>query len=277
LKFINITAEVKREMLMANLERKRWIKPLGDAPHVRVNIASFKMQFIDKNEEVYFSNVVVGKQQKKTPVFTDTLELVVLNPTWTLPHSITSTETLSKLKKDPNYLQKHQMVLMTRGGEIIDPNGIDWSQYSQHNFPYMVRQEPGPHNSLGRVKFLFPNKYSIYMHDTPSKYLFAKEKRAFSHGCMRLQNPLDFALFILKKDDANWSKEKIDDIIASEKTDVIRLKNYYPVQILYQTTGLNSNGEIYFYNDIYSRDNILFKKLSTQESIKDVEKQRIEN
>ena len=249
----------KQRKIICNLERRRWFKYPKNQAYIKVNIAAYKMQFIENGEVVYKSNVVIGKLQKQTPMFMNKLKYVVLNPTWTLPFSITSTETLRKLKKDPNYLEKHNMVLLTHSGSPVNSQGIDWHHYKEGQFPYTVRQSGGPGNALGRVKFLFPNKYAIYLHDTPSKYLFSKEKRAFSHGCVRLQNPLDFAEFLLKKEpNSNWDMEKIKEIIKSDKTKTIGLKHKYPILLMYQTAGITENGKIYYYEDIYNRDKKLY-------------------
>ena len=262
LKVINTSPEEYQKKIVCSLERRRWLQYPTDEPYVKVNIASFRMQFIENGDNIYSSNVVIGKIGKETPLFTKRIKLVVLNPTWTLPRSITTTETLRRLKANPNYLDTHNMNLIDRNGRIINNHGIDWNKYKEGHFPYMVRQEPGPHNALGQVKFLFPNKYSIYLHDTPSKYLFSKEKRAFSHGCIRLQNPLDFALFLLQRENKNyWSKEKINKIIKTSKLKNIRLKHEYPILLMYQTASMSSDGDIIYYQDIYDRDNKLYNKI----------------
>jgi len=248
----------------------------GQKPYIKVNIASFRMQYYEEDQVVYASNVVVGKVQKKTPVFQDKLELIVLNPTWTLPFSITSTETLRKLKKDSMYLQKHNMVLITSAGRVVSDSGIDWNKYEEGHFPYMVRQQPGPDNALGQVKFLFPNKYAIYLHDTPSKYLFSREERAFSHGCIRLQNPLNFANFLLNKQDTAWSMDSINAIIETRKITNIRLKNKIPIYILYQTAGVTEQNEVFFYHDIYGRDEKVYRKLMNLETVEEKEDSRVE-
>ncbi len=262
LKIINTSIEKNQEKIICNLERRRWMQYPKDTAYIKVNIASFKMEFIKDKKVTYESNVVVGKTKNKTPFFMDYLELIVLNPTWTLPYSISSRETLGKLKRNPNYLAAHNMFLMDKNGKKISSQGIDWSTISSRNFPYRVRQGPGAGNALGCVKFLFPNKYAIYLHDTPSKRLFSRDKRAFSHGCIRLENPLQFAEFLLKKEDASWDKKKIDKIIATSKTKTIRLKNVYPVLLIYQTAATNKNNELIYYSDVYKRDAKLYKLLT---------------
>ena len=262
LKIINISVEEKQKTIVCNLERRRWIDYPFEKPYIKVNIASYRMQFIENYDVVYASKVVVGKTQKQTPMFEDKLEIVVINPTWTLPYSITSTETLRKLKKDPNYLDKHNMNLIDRNGKVINNHGIDWHKYKEGHFPYTVRQGAGPSNALGRVKFLFPNKYAIYLHDTPSKYLFSKDERDFSHGCIRLQNPLNFAEFLLKRENATkWNKDVIAKIVKTEKTKNISLRHKYPILLMYQTAGTTQNDEIFYYADIYKRDAKVYELL----------------
>jgi len=276
LKALNITIKEIQQTILVNLERRKWIAYPSNDPYIKVNIASYKMQFIEDNRIAYQSRVVVGKLHKETPMFSDKLELIVLNPTWTLPFSIASTETLRKLKKDPQYLEKHNMVILNHNNEVVNSNGIDWNKYKTGHFPYTVRQQAGPSNALGRVKFLFPNKYSIYLHDTPSKSLFSKEKRAFSHGCIRLENPLDFATFLLKREDHDkWSRKKVNDIVKTNKTKNIRLKYYYPINLMYQTAAINEDGLLIIYPDIYSRDNKLHLLLTSSQTNEELIKSRL--
>jgi murein L,D-transpeptidase YcbB/YkuD len=268
LSLINTSAKEYQKKIICSLERRRWIKYPTDEPYIKVNIPAYKMEFVENNKAVYSSNAVIGKINKKTPMFTERLKLVVLNPTWTLPRSITTTETLSRLKANPNYLDKHNMDLIDSQGNIVNNHDIDWNKYKKGHFPYTVRQGPGPNNALGQVKFLFPNKYSIYLHDTPSKYLFAKEKRAFSHGCIRLQNPLDFAEFLLKRENKTyWTRNKIDEIIKTSKTKNIRLKHEYPVLLMYLTAGYSVDGDVFYLEDVYNRDVVLYKKIIEENAV----------
>ena len=263
IKAFNETAESKVDKLKASLERSRWVD-IGEVDEfIVVNVAYYYLYYIDHKTAAYSSKVMVGKVNKQTPIFRDDLTTVVLNPTWTLPYSISSTETLGKLKKDPQYLQKHNMVLLNSSGKIVSDAGIDWNKYQSGQFPYTVRQEPGPHNALGQVKFLFPNKYAVYLHDTPSKSLFAKEARAFSHGCIRLQNPLNFALFLLERDQpGEWTMDRIQAVIKTEKTKNINLKPSIPIYLMYWTAAIDETGMVYFTDDIYDRDPAIIKALN---------------
>jgi murein L,D-transpeptidase YcbB/YkuD len=194
---LNLSIADRLDILRVNMERCRWLN--NDLPEdfLLVNIADYNL-FILRNKKVdYQCRVVVGKEYHKTPVFASEIKYIVFNPTWTVPYSIATKETLPKLKADPQYLQKHNMTLL-KGSKVVDPASVDFNNYSRKNFPFTIRQEPGSNNALGQVKFIFPNKHSVYLHDTPSKSYFQKTERAFSHGCVRVHNPLVLAEKILK-------------------------------------------------------------------------------
>jgi len=251
---LNESAESKRNKITVNLERSRWVLENEMNEFIVVNIAKFELFHFDSGYIDYSSKVMVGKNEKQTPVFRDLLQYIVFNPTWTIPTSISSSEILPKLIQDSLYLEEHNMIIIDAKGETQSDSGIVWSDYSEDYFPFILRQKAGPKNALGRVKFLFPNQYAIYLHDTPSRYLFAKEERAFSHGCIRLQNPLDFAQFILSKEDSLWTLDSIRTIIDSAQTTSVRLRKGIPIYLMYWTAGVNENNEVFFVPDIYGRD-----------------------
>ena len=257
----NESAESKLAKIKVNLERSRWVLEGELNEYIIVNIAKYQLYYTDSGRVTYTTKVMVGKDETQTPVFRDEMQYVVYNPTWTLPQSIATKETLPMLQRDSLYLEKHNMVIINSKGEIQSDSGIVWDDYSEDYFPFIFRQEPGPNNALGRVKFLFPNKYAIYLHDTPSRYLFAKEARAFSHGCIRMQNPLDFSEFLLQKQDTNWTMDSIRTVLDSAQTMSVRLEKRIPVYILYFTAGENVDGSIYFVPDIYGRDERILKAL----------------
>ncbi len=213
-KALNISIDERLDIIRVNMERCRWIN--NDLPQefVLVNIADYRLYIFRDRQIDYECRVVVGKEFHETPVFTSDIKYIVFNPTWTVPYSISSKEILPKLKKDPNYLQNRNMTLL-RGSEVINPSTVDFSNYSQKNFPYTIRQEPGPNNALGLVKFMFPNKYAVYLHDTPSKSYFERSERAFSHGCVRVKDPLVLAEILLE--DKGYNSEKIASVIKSKK------------------------------------------------------------
>lgn len=256
---LNITVEKKIDMLRVNLERARWIMHNVPQEFILVNIARFKAYIIKNDSIIHRTNVVVGKTFHKTPVFRSKLQYIEFNPTWTVPVSITRNEMIPKMQKDPEYLKKKNMVLLDGSGNIVDQSQIDFSAISANNFPYTVRQEPGPWNALGEVKFIFPNKYSVYLHDTPSKSLFSRANRTFSHGCIRTQYPLDLAEVLLQGTD--WNRNKINDLIASKETKRVFPKNQIDVFLLYWTTGLMDTEKIFYLPDVYDRDQPILKML----------------
>ncbi len=219
--------------IMVNMERCRWISPeIVDAKEmIFVNIPSYKLNFYRNGISELESPVVVGKNITKTVIFGGKMSYIVFSPYWNLPQSIINKEVKPGLAKDPNYLVSHDM---------------EWNNGQ-------VRQKPGKKNSLGLVKFMFPNSNDIYLHDTPSKSLFDRESRAFSHGCVRVGKARDLAISILK-DDPDWTPKKIDAAMHANKESICLLKNKIPVYIGYFTAWVNEKGEIEFYDDIYERD-----------------------
>ncbi len=261
---LNEPVDALIDKLKVNMERSRWLLDVTEQERILlVNIAKYQAFLIENDSILYKTKVMVGKEQHQTPLFRKKMEHVVFNPTWTIPRSIALRETLPKLKRDPNYLQRNNMVVLNSKGEIINDSNIDWSKYSSNHFPFTVRQEPGAHNALGRVKFLFPNKYSIYLHDTPSKYLFVKERRAFSHGCIRVENPLNLAEVILD-DPEKWNQKSIQKIIETNKQTWVPVKEPLDVLLFYWTAGPGDEGELFFINDIYNRDDKLLLALTME-------------
>jgi murein L,D-transpeptidase YcbB/YkuD len=180
------------------------------------------------------------------------MKYVVFNPTWTVPYSIATKEMLPNIQSDPDYFAKRDFDVKDRNGNIVDPKSIDWSTLSRGNMPYTFVQRPGPNNALGRVKFMFPNKHAVYLHDTPSKYLFGRAKRAFSHGCIRVENPFDFAEILLGSD--GWTQNRFNELLESGETRTVFLSQPLPVLLLYWTAEVNKDGIVHFYQDIYDRD-----------------------
>jgi len=255
---MNISARERLRQIVVNMERWRWMPENMGINHIMVNIAAFELYRIKKNRLVETVNVVVGKEYHQTPVFSDKMEYVVLNPTWTVPFSIATKEILPKLQKDPSYLKDDFEIL--QNGSPVSPWSIDWSQYSTKNFPYTFRQRPGPKNALGQVKFMLPNKHAIYLHDTPSKSLFRHNKRAFSHGCVRVHKPLAFADTILSAK-PGWSPKRIRKVLDSRELTQVNLPDHLPVHIVYATVWAGKNGTINFRPDVYGRDKKLYRAL----------------
>jgi murein L,D-transpeptidase YcbB/YkuD len=262
LKQMNIPVHDRIDQIRINLERARWVMHHPEDDFLIVNIAGFYVKHFKNKKETFSSRVIVGKYNKSTPIFKDTMEYIILNPTWTLPYSIATHETLPKLKKDPGYLAAKHMVIMDRSGKILNPNKINFHKYSTGNFPFIIRQEAGPWNALGQVKFIFPNKNSVYLHDTPSRSLFKREDRAFSHGCIRAAEKWGL-LMNLMDDPKVWNMDKINEILKSGETKRINLPRPVPIYLLYFTAGIDTMNNIYFIKDVYKRDPAVLKALDT--------------
>jgi murein L,D-transpeptidase YcbB/YkuD len=196
---------------------------------------------------------MVGAIRTQTPIFRADMSYLEFNPTWTVPRSIIRKSLYGKFAADPNYISEHQYKLYSSDGAEVDPQSLDWSQYSANRFPFRVVQQPGPGNALGRVKFMFPNKYAVYLHDTPSKALFSRTARAFSHGCVRVRDPMHFASLLLA-DESGWNRERIDQVVDSEERTVVRFGDPVDIMLMYWTTGPDLASGIKFHPDIYSRD-----------------------
>ena len=250
---MNVPVSTRIDQIRANLERARWVSQSLPKTFVIVDIAGFNARLFRDGEVIWDEPAQVGTPYRKTPVFREDITYLELNPTWTVPPTILAKDILPKVKKDPSYLQKKNMQVLTRDGKVVDPDSIDWSSISARGFPYILRQTPGPHNALGRVKFMFPNSHMVYLHDTPSKELFKRSSRAFSSGCIRVRNPYRLAELLLQDEDS-WSLEKVEAAVDTLKQQRVKLSEPVPVLLLYWTVNIDSDGVIYFKDDIYARD-----------------------
>ncbi|HTL09588.1 MAG TPA: L,D-transpeptidase family protein, partial [Chitinophagaceae bacterium] len=236
----NVGVEERIKQIIVNLERMKWMPELP-VFFIQVNIPSYQLRVIDANKTVLSMKVIVGKTAHKTIIFSDTLKYIVFNPYWNIPSSIIKNEILPAMKKNASYLRRHSM-------EIIGSSG---------GYP-IIRQRPGDNNALGRIKFLFPNRYNIYLHDTPSKELFGNNKRSFSHGCIRLRRPFALARLLLTTSNG-LTPQAFDPLQDSNKEQWITLTKPCPVFITYFTSWADENGIIHFISDIYGHD----KKLAS--------------
>jgi murein L,D-transpeptidase YcbB/YkuD len=218
-----------------------------------VDIAGFEVSLLRDRKVTWQGKAQVGKAYRQTPVFKSAIDSVVFNPTWTVPPGILGKDILPGVRKDPNYLSKKKLQVIDRNGQPVDPAGIDWSKYTGGNFPYMLRQGPGPDNALGLVKINFPNPYLVYLHDTPSKGLFDQTERAFSSGCIRTQGALELAGLVLN-DPQNWNSQAIDAAIKKGETRTVRLKTPVAVLLMYWTVDPSVEGRVVFKRDPYGRD-----------------------
>jgi len=252
LRALNVTAQSRVRQLEVNLERARWVLDDGTRDFVLVNIAAFRAYVVRDGEIVWQTRVQVGSPYHKTPVFRDLMRYVVLNPTWTVPYSIATREMLPAVRNDPAYLATRNFEVRDASGTPVDPATVDWSGLSRRNFPFQFVQRPGPDNALGRIKFMFPNAQDIYLHDTPRTELFQKSTRAFSHGCIRVDQPLELAETLLFAD--GWDKDRLRAAIAGGKTQTVFLSKPIPVLLLYWTAEVDPDDVVHFYADIYDRD-----------------------
>lgn len=257
-KEMNVPISLRIKQIMINMERLRWFPDEVENNFLLINIPEYKLHVFENKIKVMDFKVVVGKEATKTNIFKGNISQIILNPYWNVPTSIVRKEMLPKLKQNSNYLAKNNMELLS-GNTIIDPSTVNWSDYSG-SIPYSVRQKPGDDNALGKMKFIFPNNFSIYLHDTPSRNIFNESKRAFSHGCIRVENPLKLALYILRSS-PNWNQKKLQLSIDNKKTTTIQIKPTLPVYIVYFTAWIGNSGEINFRNDLYNMDKQLEKEI----------------
>lgn len=255
---MNVPALHYVRRLAANMERWRWLpKDLGDR-YILVNIASFELRVVEKGETVLSMRVVVGKDYRQTPVFSGLMTHLVLNPYWNVPKTISHEDILPQVQKDTGYLKERNIEVFTgwSSQNAIDPDSVQWDTLTPENLPYRFRQAPGVQNALGRIKFMFPNKYDVYLHDTPYRTHFAKRERAYSSGCIRLEDPIALAEYILKSD-STWTRERIEKMLDGDENRTINLDQDIPVYIFYATAWPHEDGTIHYLKDIYDRDAIL--------------------
>ena len=260
---MNVTADQRIDQVRVNLERARWVlRGMGaDTDAIAVNIPGFYLAVRRGGRTVWRTDVVVGQTYHKTPVFTAQMRYAVLNPDWTVPRGIATREILPKVKVDPAYLAAHDYDLRGPSGAPVDASTVQWGSVSPSSFPYTIVQRPGPRNALGLVKFMFPNRHNVYLHDTPSRALFELANRTFSHGCIRVKDPLKLAEIVLG-DRAGWTRADIDHAVAQGKLRQVNLSRPLRVMILYWTVDPLFDGSARFYKDVYGRDEKLLKGLN---------------
>ncbi len=258
IKELNKPIDFRIKQIMLNLERLRWVPVEMETEFLLINIPEYKLHIIENGKLVWTTNVVVGKDVKQTSIFKGKISSIILNPYWNIPNSIIRHEIVPNIKKNSNYLATNNMEVLS-GTTIIDPLNINWYKYKK-DIPFTIRQKPGEDNSLGKIKFLFPNSFNIYLHDTPSKGMFNKSKRAFSHGCIRVENPKKLLHYFIRND-ASLNSEKVDSIFKTNKEYSIQIKPSVPVYIVYFTSWVDNNGQLNFRNDIYNLDKQLASEI----------------
>jgi murein L,D-transpeptidase YcbB/YkuD len=250
---MNVPVEARIDQLRVNLERGRWTLHEIKGEFVLVDVAGFDVSYFRDDQPIWTSKVVVGRDERETPIFRSTIQYVVLNPTWTIPPGILVKDKLPQLRRNPGALRRMNIRVIDGSGREIDPYSIDWNRYASGRLPpYQFRQDAGPNNALGLVKIMFPNPYLVYLHDSPAKELYEQDQRTFSSGCIRVQKPLELAALVLN--DPQWNAQSIDAVIANKQTRTINLKKPLPVLILYWTAQPRPDGQVIFRNDVYGRD-----------------------
>ncbi|HZD25003.1 MAG TPA: L,D-transpeptidase family protein [Alphaproteobacteria bacterium] len=253
---LNVPVAARIRQLEINMERWRWMPDDLGERYILVNLAGFELEVVELDSAVLRMRVVVGRDYRRTPVFSDRMTYLDFNPTWTVPPSIARKDILPKLRRDPGYLAAQHLRVLSGwdpAAHPLDPATIDWRAVSAARFPYKLVQAPWAGNALGRVKFVFPNRYNVYMHDTPERELFERSRRAFSSGCIRLQHPLELAWYLLQ-DKPGWDRARIDQVLAEGRTTRVILPQPIPVHLTYSTAWLAGDGTIEFRDDIYGRD-----------------------
>lgn len=250
---LNIPLDKRIASIEVNLERWRWLSDDLGNQYIKVNIADYQLQAIENDKIVFQSEAIVGRPFRETPVFSSHITYLVLNPSWTVPPTIFINDVVPAVRNNPGYLAEKRMKVLRADGSEVNPASVDWDKVTARNFPYRIRQDPGPDNALGRVKFMFPNQYMVYIHDTPSRNLFSQTDRSFSSGCIRINKPLEFAEYLLK-DNPVWTPEQIKNIVDQGRERTVNLPNPVPVHLLYLTSWADNDGIVYFRKDIYNRD-----------------------
>ncbi|WP_375171490.1 murein L,D-transpeptidase [Marinobacter sp.] len=260
---INLLPVERVRQIDDSLERWRWLpESLGDR-FVLVNIAGYELKLIDRGAELLNQRVIVGRPYRQTPVFSDQIRYLVLNPTWTVPRKLMVEDQLPEIIRNPDYLQRLNMKVYQGWGaerRRVDPDTVDWATLSRNHFPYQLVQSPGPNNALGQIKFMFPNQYDVYLHDTPARDLFSRVDRSFSSGCIRVEQPFALAEQLLAGD-PRWNRERLLGMVGATEPSTIVLPQPVPVYIQYWTAWVNDQGRLQFRNDIYNRDSRLLAQL----------------
>ena len=247
---MNVPVGKRIQQIALNMERWRWLPRDLGPNHARVNIPEYRLDVWEADNIAITMRVIVGAVDNKTPIFADQMTHIVFSPYWNVPPSIASEETLPSVQNDPSYLARNNLEVVGTSGRVLDPSSVDWSNPNSYRF----RQKPGTSNSLGLVKFIFPNAHNVYLHDTPADALFAKQVRALSHGCVRVEQPTKLARYLLR-DRKEWDEDRIDAAMHAGRENHVKLSAPIPVYLLYMTArASHSDGAVHFTDDIYGYD-----------------------
>jgi murein L,D-transpeptidase YcbB/YkuD len=252
---LNVPLKQRIRQMELNMERLRWILGNIEERFIVVNIANFQLDVIENDKSILSMKVVVGKPYQRTPIFTSKMTYIVINPAWNIPDSIARKEILKKIEKNPNYLAEQNIKV------------LEEVKGSRKGLPYRFRQEPGPLNPLGTIKFMFPNEYDVYLHDTSAKRLFSENVRTFSHGCTRIEKPLELAEYLFR-DDPRWSRKELVAAIEKGTEQTVMIPHPVNVHFLYLTAWVDESGSVQFRNDVYGRDKSLDDALRKKPSLR---------
>jgi L,D-transpeptidase YcbB len=254
---LNIPVEKVIKIIELNMDRLRWLPLQISDNYLLVNIPDFSLNVMQNGQQVLNMPVIVGRRTNQSCVLSSTISYIDINPFWSVPSSIAGKEILPKLQKDPSYTLKEQINVYEGSYDTapIDPRDIDWKSVDAADMPYKFRQIPGDKNALGHIKFIFPNLCGIYLHDTPTRELFKKNRRDFSHGCIRVGKPLDLAQYMLSENQ-KWSIGRVESVIASGKRQIVTPVKVIDVEIIYATAWVDENNVLQFRKDLYKIDNI---------------------
>jgi L,D-transpeptidase YcbB len=263
---LNVTVDDRIDQLILNMERWRWLpqdlSPKGNS-YVLVNIPGFKVYVMENGREVMRMRSVVGKIMHATPIFSHQIQYLEFSPYWNIPNSIVERDIKPNLQRDINWLERQNMEMVNTFGpnaRKIPLSRVDWNTMTRDNFEYRIRQRPGPNNSMGKVKFMFPNEYAIYLHDTPADHLFSEADRDFSNGCVRLEKPADLATYLLR-DKPGWDRARVIRAMNANKEQRVDLPESVPVYLVYFTAWVDNEGTVQFRDDLYGHDSDLAQKL----------------
>ena len=254
---MNVPAATRVEQLRVNIERARWVVGGLRDSFVLVNLPAFKAYVIRDRKNIWETRTQIGRAARKTPTFRADMKYLVLNPDWTVPPTILAQDVLAGMRKGQNTIERKKLTILDSRGQAVDPSTIDWATATPANFRYTLRQPPGADNALGRVKFIFPNEYSIFLHDTPSQELFASDERTFSSGCIRVANALDLASVLLtgqRTRPENWTAARIKETVDAGQPQTVFLNEPVPVLIVYWTASIGAGGDLRFARDVYNFD-----------------------
>lgn len=253
---MNVPAAARIDQILINLERRRWLAGHLGPRYVYINIADNDLKLVENDRTIHVARIIVGQPYQQTPVFSATMTQIEINPYWNVPRSIAINEMLPTIRRNPGYLAANGYALLTRSGDnasAVDPRSVDWSTIGRGKFPYYIRQFPGANNALGSLLFRLPNPHNVYLHDTPAKRLFDRDARFFSHGCMRVQDPMKLALLLLGGQEG-WTEARINAVIATRTLRVVPLQRPIPVHVTYLTAWAERDGTVHFRRDAYNRD-----------------------